>query len=534
MPLDRFCFVVMRRPVVLSLPLTNFCPLLAAGTPHAGRRRRHAERGGEVAVRAVPVLPRHDLPGPQRHHLLLQQVPHANPRYESTGSLSASLLSTRRDPSIDRLRFSSRIAAGKNPQPTDETEYALAQLEILSADTASVFSDDVEPPNPRSSAWAVEDDDGVRPPLQSRSAATGRSSVPSRQGAGAASSSSYRDREFGSIRTGPRIGGGGALSSGLNRDHQTEAARSASPLHSRVTQLRPSSRRTRRSSTGDVDVRGSDAGSGTESDSEAPATATSSYYTRRSSPLSSQELDVATALSGFEPADLTRTPLSDPAFQKDLLQALDNLRKLIAAVDHPRSIDGHWQGAMPRLSASCNDESGGKRTITRRSSRLMRRLESQLTRALPAERPRPRPRRDASTSSSSSASSSRRGGARARAHQCRPVLGGTPFVVCGECSEVLQLPPSLPAGRVSRLQCGGCGEAFELTLPAIGSTDLPKKIFSAPQPAVYGGEDAEEYPLARSNNLSGEQPRAAGPLHRVLGYSSVSSVIRSRRYGEYS
>ncbi|XP_066307063.1 suppressor protein SRP40-like [Miscanthus floridulus] len=417
---------------------------------------------------------------------------------------------------------------GKNPQPTDETEYALAQLEILSVDTASVFSDDVEPPNLRS-AWAVEDDDGGRPPLQSRSG-TGRSSVPSRQGAGAASSSSYRDSQFGSgsVRTGPRSGGG-ALSSGLNRDHQTEAARSSSPLHSRVTQLRPSSRRTRRSSSGDVDVR-SDAGSGTESDSDTPATATATSYTRGSSPLSSQELYLATALSGFEPADLTRTPLSDPAFQKDLLQALDNLRKLIAAVDHPRSIDGHWQGAMPRLSASCNDESSGKRTITRRSSRLMRRMESQLTRALPAERPR----RDASTSSSSSASSSRRGGVRARAHQCRPVLGGTPFVVCGECSEVLQLPPALPAGRISRLQCGGCGETFELTLPAIGSTDLPKKIFSAPQPAVCAEEDAEEYPLARSSNLSGEQPRAAGPLHRVLGYSSVSSVLRSRRYGENS
>lgn len=407
---------------------------------------------------------------------------------------------------------------GKNPQPTDETEYALAQLEILSADTASVFSDDAEPPNPRS-AWAV-DDDGGRPPLQNRSAATGRSSVPSWQGTGAASSSSYR--ELGPVRTGPRSSGG-ALSSGLNRDRQTEAAGSASPLHGRVTQLRPSSRRTRRSSGG------SDAGSGTESDSDAPAPATS--YTSRSSPLSSQELEVATVLSGIQPSDLTRTPLSDPAFQKDLLQALDNLRKLIAAVDHPRSIDGHWQGVtMPRLSASCNDESSGKRTVTRRSSRLMRRLESQLTRALPAERPR----RNASTSSSSSASSSRRDGTRPRAHQCRPVLGGAPFIVCGECSEILQLPPALPAGRATTLQCGGCGEAFQLTLPTISSADLPKKIFSAPQPAVFVGQDAEEYPLARSSNLSGEQPRPAGPLHRVLGYSSVSSVLRSRRYGDNS
>jgi hypothetical protein len=304
-----------------------------------------------------------------------------------------------------------------------------------------------------------------------------------------------------------------------------------------VTQLRPSSRRTRRSSTGDVVEVRSDAGSNTEF-SYSAATATS--YTRRSSPLSSQELQAPTALSGgFESADLTRTPLGDPAFQKDLLQALNNLRKLIAAVEHPpRSVDdGHLQGATPRLSASCNNgSSGGKRTTTRRSSRLMLRLESQsqLTRALPAERPR---RRDAntSTSSSSSASSSRRrGGARARAPQCRPVLGGTPFVVCGECSEILQLPPALPAGRVCRLQCGGCGEAFEMTLPAVGSTGLPKKIFSAPQPAVSGGEDAEEYPLARSNlslSLSREQPRPTmEPLHRVLGYSSVSSVLRSLRY----
>ncbi|OEL20655.1 hypothetical protein BAE44_0018328 [Dichanthelium oligosanthes] len=406
---------------------------------------------------------------------------------------------------------------GKDPQPTDESEYALAQLEILSADTASVFSDDVEPSNPRS-AWAVHDDD-LRPPMASRSTTTGRSFVPSRQGTAAASSSPYRG--FGSVREGSRSS---ALKSGLNPDNdQTEAARRGSPLHGRVSELRPSSRRTRRSSSGDVDLR-SDAGSGTDSESDVPAPSTS--YRRRASPLSSQELEVASVLSGLESINIEKSPLSDPAFQKDLLLALDNLRKLIAAVDHPRGIDGHGQGVMmPRLSASCNnDGSGGKRTITRRSSRLMRRLESQLTQALPAERPR----RDASTSSSSSASSSRRGGLRARAHHCRPLLGGTPFVVCDECSEILQLPATLPVGRVARLKCGGCGEAFELTLPASGSADRPNRIFSAPQPAVGGAEDTE-YAFARSN-LSGEQ---AGPFHRVLGYSSVSSVLRSRRYGEY-
>ncbi|RLM93153.1 uncharacterized protein C2845_PM08G29360 [Panicum miliaceum] len=410
---------------------------------------------------------------------------------------------------------------GKNPRPTDETEYALAQLEILSADTASVFSDDVEPPNPRS-GWGVDDDDDGRPPLGSRST-TGRSFVPnSRQGTGAASSSPYRESDW--VREGPRSR---AMNSGLNRNDQKEAEWSGSPLRSRVTELRPSSRRTRRSSSGDVDMR-SGAGSGTDSESDMPAPATS--YRSRASPLSSQELEVASVLSGFESINIEKSPLSDPAFQKDLLQALDNLRKLIAAVDHPRSIDGQWQGMMPRLSASCNGDSSGKRTITRRSSRLMRRLESQLTRALPVERPR----RDASTSSSSSASSSRRGGLRPRAHHCRPLLGGTPFVVCDGCSVILQLPAALPAGRVTRLKCGGCGEASELTLPASGSTETgrPNRIFSAPQPAVGGGEDTE-YAVAWSN-LSGEQPRPAGPLHRVLGYSSVSSVLQSRRYDEHN
>lgn len=408
---------------------------------------------------------------------------------------------------------------GKNPRPSDETEYALAQLEILSADTASVFSDDVEPQNTRG-AWAVAGDNEEEPPVVSRSTTT-RSFAPSRQGTGAATASSSPSREFGSVRdrAGPRSR---APSSALNRDNLNEAARSVSPLHRRVTELRPSSRRTRRSSSGDAR---SDAGSGTESESDVPAPASS--YTRRASPLSSQELEVASVLSGFESVDIERSRLSDPTFQKDLLQALDNLRKLIAAVDHPHSIDGQWQGVVPRLSASCIDDSSARRTVTRRSSRLMRRLESQLTQALPAERPR----RNASTSSSaSSQSSSRRGSLMARAHHCRPVLGGTPFVVCTECSEILQLPAALPVGRVARLQCGGCGEAFDLTLPATGSTDLPKKIFSAPQPAV---QDAEEYPFARSN-LSAEQPRPAGPLHRVLGYSSVSSVLRSRRYGEHS
>ncbi|KAL6614254.1 hypothetical protein ACP70R_036524 [Stipagrostis hirtigluma subsp. patula] len=394
---------------------------------------------------------------------------------------------------------------GKNPRPSDETEHALSQLEILSADTASVFSDEAEPSSQRP-AWVNE-----QPPVRSRSTPHGNFKPSSSLGTGAASSSPYR--QFGSVRTGQRI----------SRDERTEAGGSGSPLHSRVTELRPSSRRTRRSMSGDVDAL-RDGGLGAGSEFDVPASAAS--YRRRASPLSSQELDASAVLSGLDPANVASSPLSDPAFQRDLLQALDNLRKLIAAVDQPRGMD--------RTAAPSNDSSSvSTHTVTRRDSRLMRRLESQLAQALPPERPR----RDASVSSSSS-SSSRGGGEnlRARTHHCRAVLGGTPFVVCDKCSEILQLPPALPVGRAARLQCGGCGEELALTLPATGTTttdtDRPKKIFSAPQPAVCGEEDTECHVVSKRSSLSGEQTWPAGPLHRVLGYSSVSSVLRSRRYGE--
>ncbi|KAG8078311.1 hypothetical protein GUJ93_ZPchr0007g6180 [Zizania palustris] len=439
---------------------------------------------------------------------------------------------------------------GKSPEPTDDAEYALAQLEILSADTASVFSDEPEGPQ-RAPSVAYGGGGREQPQERTSSAPYAGSSLP------------YRG--FNSVRTGSRNGA-------LDRSEDSGDERSGSPMHSRVGDLRPSSRRTRRPMSGDMDAPRDD-GSRYGSDNDVPSSAAS--YRRRASPLSSQELDAPTSAasyrhrasplssqeleaptyassygrrasplssqeleassmgpSGYEPSGATRLPLTDPAFQKDLLQALDNLRKVIAAVEQPYGVNGHQQAGMPPKSASCND-SGGAYTVTRRNSCLMRRLESQIVQALP----RDSLRRDASTSSSSSASSSLHGGERRRARKehCRPILGGTPFVVCDKCSEILQLPVALSVDMTARLRCGGCDEVLSLTLPASGLTNRPKKIFSAPQPARYGGEDdAEEYANARSN-LSGEQRRPTeGPLHRMLGYSSVSSVLRSRRYGEHN
>jgi hypothetical protein len=408
---------------------------------------------------------------------------------------------------------------GKNPEPADDGEYALAQLEILSFDTLSTFSDE-----PELSMSSAELD-----PI-------------SRDNGAPSSSSAYRP--YSAIRTGPRSGD-------LGRYDETELRGSGSPMHSRVSKLRPASRRTRRPASADLDAprdQGSGDGGG---EFDVPRTRSASCYGRRASPLSSQELEAAIMDSsgdarGNGPAAgvAARSPLGDPAFQQDLLQALENLRKLIVAVEEPLRVDAPRlaAGAPPKNAPYSNS---APQKVTRRDSRILRRLESQLAHALPEDKVRLQDKAASSSSLLSSASapasaSSSRRGASSRQVICRPILGGTPFVSCDECEEMLQLPAALSADRLARLQCGGCGEILTVTLPARSggsSTDRPRKIFSAPQPAGFGADDAEEQhtrATARSR-LSGEQLRQGpdeGPLHRVLGYSSVSSVLRSRRYDE--
>ncbi|XP_047060913.1 uncharacterized protein LOC124667703 [Lolium rigidum] len=404
---------------------------------------------------------------------------------------------------------------GKNPEPADDTDYALAQLEILSFDTMSTFSDETD-----------------------LTSSTAELDVPTttRDNGVAASSSSAAYRPYSGIRTGPRSG---------DLDRYGEPAGS-SPMHSRVSELRPASRRTRRPASADLD----DHGSGGELD--VPRTKSASCYGRRASPLSSQELDAAMmdlpgdargngpASAAAAAAAAARSPLGDPAFQQDLLQALESLRKLIVAVEEPLRVDA---GAPPPKTAPYSN--GAPQKVTRRDSRILRRLESQLAHALPEEDKVRRHDKAVSSpslmpsASASSASSSRRG-ASSRQLICRPILGGTPFVACDTCEEMLQLPAALSVDRLARVQCGGCGETLAVTLPARqagSSTDRPRKIFSAPQPAGFGPDDAEEQQTraAARSRLSGEQLRQGpveGPLHRMLGYSSVSSVLRSRRYDE--
>uniref|UniRef100_A0A0D9WHR5 Probable zinc-ribbon domain-containing protein n=1 Tax=Leersia perrieri TaxID=77586 RepID=A0A0D9WHR5_9ORYZ len=265
---------------------------------------------------------------------------------------------------------------GKNPEPTDETEYALSKLEILSADTASVFSDEPE-----------------------------------------------------EVGVGPERRGGG------------------------VDEIRPASRRTRRPSSSASSDWTTTTASTTDSGRSEEAFYTPPMSAPRSpSPAISQEAGAVAAAR-----------LMDPAFHSELLHALDNLRSLIITIEQPRPASGAG--------------GGGGRAVTRRDSRLFRRLESQLERALPPEE-----RGSASSTPPPAASSSGVGRPppaaapmreEAGGGPCRPVMGGAPFVVCGKCSDLLRTPPPPPPPPASlrrrwetRIRCGGCEEVIELSLPA--------------------------------------------------------------------
>ncbi|CAD6271801.1 unnamed protein product [Miscanthus lutarioriparius] len=272
--------------------------------------------------------------------------------------------------------------------------------------------------------------------------------------------------------------------------------------------LRPFSRRTRRPSGSDSDSSVLRYGMLMITDSEAEEGFSSprnacerQLRRRRRSLLGSQAFETSIASSGQEPYGVVApSPLRGPAFNNELLNALDNLRGLIAAIE---------------------PASSSRRASAPHDAHLFRRLESQLARALHVDGRGHR--RNASSTGSSSSSS---GGYRSerRKNHCRPVLGGAPFLVCGSCSELLQAPATtgLPRGKVVRLRCGGCEDMLEMTAVTAGAggSALHKTTRADPGSCNSGacgdGARAQQLP-----------PQ---PLHRALGYSSPSPLLQSRRY----
>ncbi|CAN6337285.1 unnamed protein product [Urochloa humidicola] len=362
---------------------------------------------------------------------------------------------------------------GKNAEPTAETDHALSRLEILSADTASVFSDELDAwRNPAASVLGVHGDD-QQPPLLSN----------------------HPNKSFSS---------------------STPDSRGDTRVYSngRDDELRPSSPRTRRSACSDSFVlrygvfmaSRSETEEGFSPPSSSPRSACGRR--RRRSLVGLQELEASTVC--WSRPSPRPSPLADPAFQRDLLRSLDDLRGLIAVIEPPAST------GCARASAA-----------RRRGARFFRRLETHLARAgtLPAQERAPR--RNAGSSSSMAGGRCER---RRRQH-CRPVQGGAPFVVCGGCSELLMVPAAtpLPRGRLARMRCGGCDEVLELTAPepkgvagsAPDQTNQASSSFAPPESGDPGG--------CNGSSVYGGGAQTV-PLHRALGYSSPSPLLQSRRY----
>uniref|UniRef100_A0ACD5TGB3 Uncharacterized protein n=1 Tax=Avena sativa TaxID=4498 RepID=A0ACD5TGB3_AVESA len=402
---------------------------------------------------------------------------------------------------------------GKNTEPTDdEADKALSRLEILSAiDTASVFSDE------ELDASVIDVDGDQPPPL---SCGYSSNSDANSQGVTASSPSPFRGG-FSSPRDGTSRSNG-CSPRGVSDNHvgSTDRQDEVRSVKNRVTELRVSSRRTRRaSSASDPSIlRRRDF---SISDPEGPPRNAGEQQLRRS-PMSSRELGTSVSMSGMEPSAVAASPLTDPAFQRDLLHVLDKLRGMLVSIE-----------LQPRAASSS--------ALTRRESRIFRRMESQLARELPAayaaeaHAPRRNARNYASGGSGSwsSASSSSGHGARPRKRHCFPLHGAAPFVVCGECSKLLQAPNSMAPSRrgVTKLRCGGCGEVLELRSAGIAAhARRASRGCSATRESGSGScHGSDELERAASGG-GGEQQVPPLLLYRALGFDSMSPLLHSQRY----
>ncbi|CAN6810063.1 unnamed protein product [Brassica oleracea] len=110
----------------------------------------------------------------------------------------------------------------------------------------------------------------------------------------------------------------------------------------------------------------------------------------------------------------------------------------------------------------------------------------------------------------------------------RPTAGGAPFVSCYSCSANLQLPVDflIFKRKYHLLRCGTCNTVLRFSLqsrthlvPAVTHDTNANRTSNPENPSssvAQGEEEEEEIPVARGS-----------PLHRLMGYSTVSQVFKA-------
>ncbi|XP_010543674.1 PREDICTED: protein ENHANCED DISEASE RESISTANCE 4 [Tarenaya hassleriana] len=116
----------------------------------------------------------------------------------------------------------------------------------------------------------------------------------------------------------------------------------------------------------------------------------------------------------------------------------------------------------------------------------------------------------------------------------RPTAGGAPFASCYHCSQTLQLPVDflISKRKYHLLRCGTCSNVLRFSLQH--GTHLVPVIFY-PQPesshvSSVSGTPRNKVSKPEKSSSTGyeELPVARGsPLHRLMGYSTVSQVFKA-------
>ncbi|KAJ3680958.1 hypothetical protein LUZ60_015447 [Juncus effusus] len=112
-----------------------------------------------------------------------------------------------------------------------------------------------------------------------------------------------------------------------------------------------------------------------------------------------------------------------------------------------------------------------------------------------------------------------------RKHICRPILGATPFVICKNCFNLLQIPSTILISkkRGTKVQCGNCSEVLTVPFPynqkiAIDSRDNGVDFMRSYSSGVEsdgsdGGKDASE-----------------SVLHKLMGYNSATELLHTHGF----
>ncbi|XP_074585302.1 uncharacterized protein LOC141841077 [Curcuma longa] len=109
-------------------------------------------------------------------------------------------------------------------------------------------------------------------------------------------------------------------------------------------------------------------------------------------------------------------------------------------------------------------------------------------------------------------------------HHCRPVSGAAPFVICGNCTKLLQLPADFVVlttrRRMYKLRCAGCSAVLDLPFPAKDWS------FSETDPAPTETEADDELDSGGGRGVGVVRGNLTTPrLHRLMGYDSASDLL---------